>query len=334
MGKQGTYIIAEAGVNHNGSFALAKEMVDAAAEAGADCVKFQTFVPENLVSKYAEKAEYQKRTTNAEENQLDMLKKLTLTREEYLELALYAKELGIDFCSTAFDEDSIRLVHELNCKFWKIPSGEITNVPLLIQIAKYSEPIIMSTGMSDLGEIQAAVSIIRQYSKAELTLLHCNTEYPTPYIDVNLSAMRQIADRFGCETGYSDHTIGIEIPIAAAALGAKVIEKHFTLNRGMEGPDQKASLEPTELRQMVKAIRNVEMALGNGQKTVQKSEQKNIKIARKSIVARRDIAKGEILSEVNITTKRPGTGINPVKWNEVLGTKAIRDFMEDELIEI
>lgn len=334
MGKQGTYIIAEAGVNHNGSFALAKEMVDAAAEAGADCVKFQTFTPENLVSKYAEKAEYQKKNTGSTESQLGMLKKLTLAENEYRELSNYAVEKGIDFCSTAFDEDSIRFVHELQCKFWKIPSGEITNMPYLIQIARYGEPIIMSTGMSTLKEVEAAVKVIRKYSDKPLILLHCNTEYPTPFEDVNLLAMKQLAQRFNCEAGYSDHTAGIEIPVAAVALGAKVIEKHFTMDRTMEGPDHKASLEPNELREMVKAIRNVEAALGKGEKTVQESERKNLSVVRKSIVAKTDILKGELLTEHNLTTKRPGNGISPMRWEEVLGTRAVKDFRVDELIEL
>lgn len=334
MDKQGTYIIAEAGVNHNGSFALAKEMVDAAAEAGADCVKFQTFTPEKLVSEYAEKAEYQKKNTGSRESQLDMLKKLTLAEDEYRELSDYALKRGIDFCSTAFDEDSVRFVHELHCKFWKIPSGEITNMPYLIQIARYNEPIIMSTGMSTPEEIQMAVEIIKEYSAAPLVLLHCNTEYPTPYEDVNLLAMKQMEQEFHCRTGYSDHTTGIEIPVAAAALGAKVIEKHFTLDRTMEGPDHRASLEPLELCRMVRSIRNVELALGSGVKTVQKSEQKNIRIARKSITAKTKIHKGDLLTEENITTKRPGDGISPMRWREVLGTRAIRNFAEDEMIEI
>lgn len=334
MGKQGTYIIAEAGVNHNGSFALAKEMVDAAAEAGADCVKFQTFTPENLVSKYAEKAEYQKKNTGSTESQLGMLKKLTLAENEYRELSNYAVEKGIDFCSTAFDEDSIRFVHELQCKFWKIPSGEITNMPYLIQIARYGEPIIMSTGMSTLKEVEAAVKVIQKYSDKPLILLHCNTEYPTPFEDVNLLAMKQLAQRFNCEAGYSDHTAGIEIPVAAVALGAKVIEKHFTMDRTMEGPDHKASLEPNELREMVKAIRNVEAALGKGEKTVQESERKNLVVVRKSIVAKTDILKGELLTEHNLTTKRPGNGISPMRWEEVLGTRAVKDFRVDELIEL
>lgn len=334
MNSQKIYIIAEAGVNHNGNMELAKKMVEAAAEAGADCVKFQTFIPENLVSKYAEKAEYQKQNTGKEENQLDMLKKLTLTEEQYQELSRHAQKRGIDFCSTAFDADSIRVVHRLGCKFWKIPSGEITNLPYLIQIARYQEPIILSTGMSTLKEVETAVRVIREYSKKTVTLLHCNTEYPTPFEDVNLLAMKQLAQSFGCQVGYSDHTVGIEIPIAAAALGARVIEKHFTLNRGLEGPDHKASLEPNELYEMVKAIRNVEAALGSGEKAVQESERKNLSVVRKSIVAKTDILKGELLTENNLTTKRPGNGISPMKWKELLGTEAVRDFKKDELIEV
>lgn len=334
MNTKQTYIIAEAGVNHNGNFDIAKQLVDAAAEAGANCIKFQTFIPENVVSRYAEKTDYQKRTTGEAESQLEMLRKLALTSEDFYKLSAYASVKKIDFCSTAFDESSIRLVHQLKCKFWKIPSGEITNLPYLIEIAKYNEPIVMSTGMCNLEEIESAVKIIKDNTNAQLILLHCNTEYPTPFKDVNLLAMKTLKEKFKCPVGYSDHTIGIEIPIAAVALGASVIEKHFTLDRTLPGPDHKASLEPKELSKMIKSIRNVETSLGTGKKLLQKSEKKNIAIIRKSIVAKKRIEKGELLTPYNITTKRPGTGIPPSKWNELIGSKAIRDFEVDELIEI
>lgn len=334
MKSKRTYIIAEAGVNHNGNFELAKQLVDTAAEAGADCIKFQTFVPVNMVSKYAEKTNYQKRTTKTTESQLDMLQKLVLPFDDFYKLAEYASLRKIDFCSTAFDIESIQFVHQLKCKFWKIPSGEITNLPYLTEIAKFNEPIIMSTGMCDLEEIDNAVKIIRQVSNAQLILLHCNTEYPTPFQDVNLLAMNTLKQSFKCPVGYSDHTIGIEIPIAAVALGASIIEKHFTLNRDLPGPDHKASLEPEELGTMIHAIRNIEPALGTGNKIPQDSEKKNISIVRKSIVAKTKIKKGEKLTSYNITTKRPGIGISPLKWNELIGTEAVRDFEEDELIEM
>ena len=328
------YIIAEAGVNHNGSFDLAKKLVDEAVKAGADCVKFQTFVPEKLVSRYAEKADYQKASTDENESQLNMLKKLTLSYDNYRDLARYAVSQGIDFCTTPFDEESISFVHELGCKFWKIPSGEITNYPYLVQVASYQEPIVMSTGMSNLEEVGEAVDVIRKYSKASLILLHCNTEYPTPFCDVNLMVMKRMQEEFGCLVGYSDHTLGIEIPIAATALGAVIIEKHFTLDKNMPGPDHKASLNPNELCELVQKVRNVNCALGNGEKIIQKSEEKNLNIARKSIVAACKIEKGDLFSVKNLTTKRPGDGISPMRWNEIIGQKAKRDFEEDELIEL
>ena len=328
------YIIAEAGVNHNGSFDLARKLVDEAVKAGADCVKFQTFVPEKLVSRYAEKADYQKASTDENESQLSMLKKLTLSYDNYRDLARYAVSQGIDFCTTAFDEESISFVHELGCKFWKIPSGEITNYPYLVQVASYQEPIVMSTGMSNLKEVREAVDVIRKYSKASLILLHCNTEYPTPFCDVNLMAMKRMQEEFGCLVGYSDHTPGIEIPIAATALGAVIIEKHFTLDKNMPGPDHKASLNPNELCELVQKVRNVNSALGNGEKIIQKSEEKNLNIARKSIVAACKIKKGDLFSVKNLTAKRPGDGISPMRWNEIMGMEARRDFEEDELIEL
>ena len=328
------YIIAEAGVNHNGNIDLAYKMVDEAAEAGVDCIKFQTFKSEKVVSRFAEKAEYQKKETVTEETQLEMVKKLELSFDDFIGLKKYAENKGLDFCSTAFDDDSIEFLHGLGIPFWKIPSGEVTNLPYLIKIAKYNEPIVMSTGMCNLNEIKESLSFIRKYNDKKIILLHCNTEYPTPYEDVNLNAMQKMKEEFDCEIGFSDHTLGIEVPIAARALGAVVIEKHFTLNKCMEGPDHKASLEPEELRNMVTAIRNIEKALGKKEKQVTESEKKNIGIARKSIVASKKIAKGETFSESNLTCKRPGTGLSPMKWYEIIGKNADRDYDEDELITL
>ena len=327
------YIIAEAGVNHNGSFALACKLVDAAKKAGADCIKFQTFKAKNLVSKNAEKADYQKKTTGGSSQQ-EMLKKLELSYDEFLQLKEYCKKVGITFLSTPFDFASIDFLNSIDMEFWKIPSGEVTNLPYLVALAKTRKPIVMSTGMCEMKEIETAVAVLKQYGTTEITLLHCNTEYPTPFEDVNLKAMQSMRDAFGIEVGYSDHTKGIEVPIAAVALGATVIEKHFTLDRNMEGPDHKASLEPQELAAMVSSIRNIEKALGTGNKEPSPSEKKNIAIARKSIVAAKGIKKGEELTEENITVKRPGNGVSPMKWFDVLGTTAIRDFEEDELIEV
>lgn len=329
-----TLIIAEAGVNHNGSVILAHQMIDAAYSAGADIVKFQTGQPELVISKFAEKAAYQKRTTGTAESQLEMCKKLSLRYEAYQELKEHCANIGIQFLSTPFDINSIEFLEELGCTMWKIPSGEITNLPYLIKIAETRKPIVLSTGMSTLEEISDAIAVLNGHGAGEITLLHCTTEYPAPIEDVNLRAMETMRQKFGLKVGYSDHTQGIEIPIAAVAMGAYVIEKHFTLDRNMEGPDHKASLEPDELAAMVKAIRNVERALGDGIKTPSPSEIKNIPIARKSIVAKKKILKGELLTEENITTKRPGNGISPMRWNDVLGTRAVRDFCEDELIEI
>ena len=327
-------IIAEAGVNHNGDITTAKKMVDVAKEAGVDYIKFQTFVPEKLVSRYAEKAEYQKKTTDAAESQLDMLRKLSLSDNEFVALRGYCEEVGIGFISTPFDLDSIDFLEKLNMDFWKIPSGEITNLPYLEKIAKTERKVILSTGMSDIQEIKEAVKVLETNGTTEIVLLHCNTQYPTPYEDVNLSAMSTIAKETGKEVGYSDHTQGIEVPIAAVAMGATVIEKHFTLDKTMDGPDHKASLEPDELTQMVSAIRQIEKAIGTGIKKPTASENGNKAIARKSIVATCKIAKGEVFSENNITTKRPGNGISPMKWYEVLGKTAPKDFDEDELIEL
>lgn len=328
------YIIAEAGVNHNGSFELACKLVDAAKKAGADCIKFQTFISENLVSKNARKADYQKAATGGDDSQLKMLKKLELSFEEFRKLQCYSREVGIDFISTPFDFDSIDFLCTLDLPFWKIPSGEITNLPYLMALAKTGKRAVMSTGMCSLEDIEAAVKVLKENGTPEIILLHCNTEYPTPYQDVNLRAMQTLKDRFGVETGYSDHTQGIAIPIAAVALGATVIEKHFTLDKNMEGPDHKASLEPNELAEMVSQIRNIETALGTGDKTPSESERKNMSIARKSIVAQMPIKAGQCFTEENITVKRPGSGISPMRWFEVLGKTACRDFAEDELIEL
>lgn len=330
----GVYIIAEAGDNHNGGFDLAVRLIDAAAQAGADCVKFQTFKTEEVISKRAQKAEYQKKTTGAEESQFEMVKKLELPFEDFKKLSDYCTEKQIQFLSTPFDLLSIEFLNTLNLPFWKVPSGEVTNLPYLLAIARTQKPVAMSTGMCEMEEIQTAIDVLKNNGTPKITLLHCNTEYPTPFEDVNLRAMQTMKERFGVEVGYSDHTTGIEVPIAAAALGAAIIEKHFTLDKTMRGPDHKASLEPQELSSMIIAIRNIERAMGNGIKTPSPSERKNTDIARKSIVARRAIIKGETLLEDNITTKRPGNGISPMRWVDVLGTKAKRDFDEDELIEL
>ena len=328
------YIIAEAGDNHNGDFNTALKLVDVAKRAGADCVKFQTFVTEEIISKYAEMAEYQKKNTGKEESQFEMVKRLELSFDEFRKIKEYCDRVEIQFLSTPFDLKSVDFLNELGVPFFKIPSGEITNYPYLIKIAHTGKPVVMSTGMCEPDEILAAINVLEKNGSGEITLLHCNTEYPTPLKDVNLYAMRTMKKMFGKKVGYSDHTKGIEVPVAAVALGACVIEKHFTLDKNMPGPDHKASLEPDELGRMVKNIRNIEIALGDGVKHVSESERKNIAIARKSIVARRNIQEGEILTEENLAVKRPGTGINPMQWMEVLGTRAVRDFKGDELIEI
>ena len=328
------FIIAEAGVNHNGSLELAKKLVDAAKDAGADCVKFQTFVSKNIVSKNAVKAEYQKQQTEPEESQQDMLKKLELSFDEFVELNEYCKSKDIEFMSTAFDFDSIDFLDGLEMGIWKIPSGDITNLPYLIKIAKLNKPVILSTGMSTMEDIRSAIRTLKENGAAELTVLHCTTEYPTPFEDVNLRAMNTIKEEFGVKVGYSDHTKGIEVPIAAVALGATVIEKHFTLDRNLEGPDHKASLEPNELKAMVDSIRHIELALGNGMKQPAESEKKNMAVARKSIIASKEIKSGEIFTEENLTVKRPGDGISPMRWFDIIGKPAPRDFEEDELIEL
>lgn len=329
-------IIAEAGVNHNGSIELAYKLIDAAKEAGADAVKFQSFKADNTVSKIADKAEYQKQTTSSDESQYDMIKKLELSIEDHHKLYDYCLEKGIMFLSSPFDLDSIDLLIELGLETIKIPSGEITNLPYLRKIAKYNKNLILSTGMSDIGEIEDALDILNENgtNKEKVTILHCNTEYPTPYEDVNLLAMQTIKKTFDVRVGYSDHTKGIEVPIAAVALGAEVIEKHFTLDRNMDGPDHKASLEPEEFKEMVVAIRNIENALGNGIKKPSLSESKNKAIARKSIIAIKNIKKGECFTESNIGVKRPGNGISPMRWDEILGKTSQKDFEIDDLIEI
>lgn len=329
-----TIIIAEAGVNHNGDINLAYKLVEAAKKAGANIVKFQTFVPESVVSKFAQKAEYQKINTGTNETQLDMVKKLALSFNDFVKLKEYSDNLGIEFLSTPFDTESIDFLTGLGCKLWKIPSGEITNYPYLAKIAKTRYPIIMSTGMCTMKDVEEALLVLRKNGAENITLLHCTTEYPAPYDEVNLKAMLTLKSHFGLNIGYSDHTKGIEVPIAAVAMGASVIEKHFTLNKNMPGPDHKASLIPSELETMIKAIRNVEAAIGTDIKKPSVSEIKNIAIARKSIVAKRNIKCGECFTEANITVKRPGNGISPMRWNEVLAMTAKRDFSEDEPIEI
>lgn len=328
----GIIIIAEAGVNHNGSMATAKRMVLAAKKAGADYIKFQTFLPEKLVSEFAEKAEYQKKATGAQQSQLEMLRKLALTQENFIELKRYCDEVGIGFVSTPFDLDSISFLKQLDMDFWKIPSGEITNLPYLEAIGKTRRKVILSTGMCEMEEIEAAIKILEKSGIEDITVLHCNTEYPTPFEDVNLLAMKHMEEVLNKPIGYSDHTVGIEESVAAAALGAVVLEKHFTLDKEMEGPDHKASLNPIELFEMVQAVRNVEKSLGSGIKKCSCSEEKNRNIVRKSIVAKKAIRVGEIFTEDNLTVKRPGNGINPMKWYEVLGTAAKKAYRPDELI--
>ena len=334
MNRLSTIIIAEAGVNHNGSIDTAKKMIDLAAEAGVDFVKFQTFNTEALVTRTAEKAEYQKGSTSEEGSQFNMLKKLELDRAAHEKLIQYCELKGTRFLSTAFDHDSIDLLAELNIPFFKIPSGEITNLPYLTHLGSMGKPIVISTGMSTLEEVQAAMNVLLDagVKKDNLTILHCNTEYPTPLEDVNLQAMLTIQDELGVAVGYSDHTLGIEIPIAAVALGAVIIEKHFTLDRTLPGPDHSASLEPHELTSMVSAIRNIEKAMGDGVKKPSPSEIKNIPIARKSIVAKKRIKKGELFSEDNIIVKRPGTGISPMEWDNYIGKIADREYQGDDLI--
>lgn len=331
-----SFIIAEVGVNHNGSLNIAKRLVDAAIKTGADAVKFQSFITANLASKYGQKAEYQKKTTGKIGSQLEMLRKLELSEEAQRELFSYCRSKKIYFISSPFDLDSIDFLDKLGLNIFKIPSGEITNLPYLRKIGSLDKKVIMSTGMADLGEIEDALNILIKYGtpKKDITVLHCNTEYPTPIEDVNLLAMLTIRDALKVSVGYSDHTLGIEISIAAAALGALVIEKHITLDKTMSGPDHQASLEPKEFEIMVKSIRNIEKALGKGIKLPSNSEAKNKAIARKSIVAVKNIKRGEVFTERNITVKRPGTGISPMQWDEIIGRRAIKNFNIDDLIEI
>ncbi len=329
-------IVAEAGVNHNGSFEMACRLAAEAKRAGADYVKFQTGIPENVISVRAEQAEYQKHNTGTSESQLDMVRKIMLRPDDFKPLKEYCDSIGIRFLSTPFDLDSIDILKPLEMDLWKIPSGEITNLPYLRKIASMGQPVVMSTGMSRLGEVDDAVGVLLDggLTLDMITLLHCNTEYPTPYTDVNLRAMLTLRDAIGCRVGYSDHTLGIEVPVAAVAMGAEVIEKHFTLDKTLPGPDHVASLEPAELKAMVSAIRHTEAALGSGRKDVSPSERKNIAIARKSIIAARPISKGERFSHDNLTVKRPGNGISPMLWDTVVGLEAPRDFEPDELIEL
>jgi len=330
------FIIAEAGVNHNGSLKIAKKLIDVAAGSGVDAIKFQAFKAEALVTKTASTAEYQKKVILKRQTQFEMLKKLELGIGAHRELMRYSKSKGIKFISSAFDLESIELLHNLGLEIFKIPSGEITNLPYLRKVGSFKKKVIISTGMANLKEIKDALNILISSGtkKADITVLHCNTEYPTPLEDVNLRAMLTIRDKFKIKVGYSDHTLGIEVPIATVALGASIIEKHFTLNKNMEGPDHKASLEPDELKKMVRAIRNIEKILGNGIKRPSRSELKNINIVRKSIVAANPIKKGEKFSESNLTIKRPGSGISPFMWDDVIGRVAKNDFDKDRLIEI
>jgi N,N'-diacetyllegionaminate synthase len=331
-----TIIIAEAGVNHNGSIELAKKLISVASNAKVDFVKFQTFITEDNITRNAEKAEYQKGHTDLDESQFEMIKKLELDKSAHDELIKHCEKEGIRFLSTAFDHDSIDLLDELNILLFKIPSGEITNLPYLRHVGRMGKPIIMSTGMSTLDEVRDALNILIESGaeKEQITILHCNTEYPTPMKDVNLKAMLTIRDELGVNIGYSDHTLGIEVPIAGVAMGATIIEKHFTLDRALPGPDHAASLEPEELKAMVAAIRNIEKAMGDGIKKPSPSETKNISVARKSIVAKMPIKKGELFTEENLTVKRPGTGLSPMGWDTILNQKSNFDFNTDELIKI
>lgn len=328
------FIIAEAGVNHNGDMETAKRLIDAASDAGADAVKFQTFKTEKLVCRTAKKAEYQLETTDSSETQYEMLKKLELTEDMHRELIEYCGKKRIMFLSTPFDLESINFLSELGIQIFKVPSGEITNLPYLQRIAEQQKSVILSTGMSSMDEVKAAVEVLKSNGTKDITLLHCNTQYPTPMWDVNLLAMVKMKEELGLPVGYSDHTQGIEVPIAAVAMGAGVIEKHFTLDKNMPGPDHKASLNPKELEAMVSAIRNIENAIGVGEKEPTESEINNRQVARKSIVAKRAIQCGELFTTDNLTTKRPGNGISPMKWYDILGQRANRNYEEDELIEL
>jgi N,N'-diacetyllegionaminate synthase len=334
--KKPILIIAEAGVNHNGDLALAKQLIDVAADAGADLVKFQTFSADRLATRQTKKADYQSVTTDSAETQHQMLSRLELSANMHHELIAYCATRNIEFFSTGFDIESVDFLISLGINRFKIPSGEITNLPYLSHIGQFSEPVIISTGMATMGDIEAAIDVLEQAGtpRSLITVLHCTTEYPTPMAEVNLRAMQSMQAAFGVAVGYSDHTAGIEVAIAAVALGATVIEKHFTLNKNLPGPDHKASLEPYELKAMVSAIRNIEIALGDGIKRLTPSEARNKPVARKSLVASKAIKAGEVLSGENITTKRPGTGISPMSWGAVMGRIAVRDFAEDELIQL
>lgn len=324
------FIIAEAGVNHNGDVELAKKLVDVAVEAGVDAVKFQTFNAKRLVCKSAPKAEYQIANTGTDEKQQEMLDKLQLTEEEFCELKEYCDNKKVMFLSTPFDVESFQFLNSIGMKIAKIPSGEITNYPLLREIGKSKLEVVLSTGMCELAEVKRAIEVLKEFGSEKITVLQCNTEYPTPFCDANVKAMLTLGEETGCNYGYSDHTLGNDVAIAAVALGAAVIEKHFTLDKSMEGPDHVASINPEELKSLVTSIRNVEAAMGNGIKKPSESEVKNIGIVRKSIVAKCHISKGELLTEDNLTTKRPGTGLSPMMWEQVIGTKSDREYQEDE----
>lgn len=328
------FIIAEAGVNHNGSIKIAKKLIDSAYLAGADAIKFQTFKAKNIATKKSEKANYQKQSEDKNDSQFKMLKRLELDYQAHIELIKYCKLKKIKFLSSPFDLESVKFLNNIGLKIFKIPSGEITNLPYLRQIGKLKKKIILSTGMSNISEIKNAIYNLVKFGthKKNITLLHANSEYPTPMQDVNLRAMLTIGKKFNVKFGYSDHTLGIEVSIAAVAMGATCIEKHITLDRNMEGPDHKSSLEPNEIKLMINSIRNIELALGVSQKKPSKSELKNINLVRKSIVAKKKIKKGEILNETNISTKRPGYGISPMKWDKIIGTKAKKNYNEDDLI--
>ena len=329
------YIIAETGINHNGNIELAYKLVDTAVDAGANAVKFQTFKAEKVISKFAQKAEYQKKTTGQEESQLEMVKKLELTFDDFIKLKKYCSKRKIDFLSSPFDLNSIDFLYNQNIGSIKVPSGEITNLPYLRHVGSLGKPVIMSTGMATLEEVRTALNVLVEVGaeKDQITVLHCNTEYPTSMEDVNLTAMLTMRDELGVAVGYSDHTLGIEIPVAAVTLGATIIEKHFTLDRTQPGPDHAASLEPDELKAMVTAIRNIEKAMGNGVKKPSPSEIKNIPIARKSIVAKKPIKKGDLFTKENLTVKRPGTGISPMEWDTFIGSYTNKEYQEDDLIE-
>ena len=332
--KKGVFIIAEAGVNHNGSLEMARQLIRAAAHAGADAVKFQTFRSGLLATPGAPRAEYQENGSGSRGSQLEMLRKLELNEDDHLELIKYCRELGIRFMSTPIDHESIEMLDRLGLDVFKIGSGDMNNVPYLRHVAGLKKRIILSTGMSDLGEVGQSLKVLLDAGmrKIDITLLHTNTDYPTSFKDVNLLAMNTLKKEFGTEVGYSDHTRGIEAAVAAVALGASVIEKHFTLSRELEGPDHKASLEPGELEAMIKAIRNIEDALGDGVKKITDSERKNMTAARKSIVALKDIKMGDVLSIDNITVKRPGNGKSPLLWDNIIGTRAEKDYKKDDLI--